>query len=330
MRVFLTGLTGYLGGRLAELLHERGFDIRALVRDPSRCPEPPSGIKLFKGDLLNPSSYENELKEVDVLIHTAAWVRVWDKDKQRPYRVNVEATEVLFRRAVEAGVQKILYTSSFFALGPSSDGKPLTESARPRPPYYNAYQASKAMARERVERLISEGYPIIILYPGVIYGPGRLTQGNHVAKVIRDFQRGLVPGYIGSGHQAWNFAWIDDVALGHILALEKGKIGEGYILGGENRTMRAFFQTLAALLGRRPPRWSIPAPLVKGMAGLQFAAERLLGREPSISPAVVSIYCQNWTYSSQKAIEELGYTITPFEEGIEKTVQWLRHEGLIR
>ena len=328
--IFLTGATGYLGGRLAAMFADRGFHVRALVRNPSRLGPLRDRVEPIRGDLLQPETYRDALKNVDGVIHTAAWVKVWARDRQKPFRINVDATEHLFRMAADFGVQKIIYTSSFFALGPAPDERPRDETAHAEPPYFNAYHASKARARQRVEKLIAEGLPIIILYPGVIYGPGRLTAGNHVAKVIRDFSRGLVPGFIGTGHQAWNFAWIEDVVEGHYLAYERGRPGEGYILGGENRSMRAFFQELSVLLGRRPPRFSIPIPVVKGVAAVQFFVERLLGREPSISPAVVSIYARNWVYTSRKAEKELGYTITPFEQGLQETIAWMRHEGLIR
>lgn len=330
MKIFLTGATGYLGSALLERLCREGHEVYVLVRDEGRAKDFPTGVHCVPGNLLEPSSYREALKEMDAVFHVAAFVKVWTPDPTIFDRTNVEATVALIRNAVLYGVKKIFYTSSFIALGPSPDGRPLDETSQPSPPYFNHYHRTKAVALQAVRDLVKEGAPVVILYPGVIYGPGRMTAGNHVVTVIRDFARGRVPGFIGSGNQRWNFAYIEDVTFGHILALKKAHAGSEYILGGENKSMRELLEPVAAFLGRRLPHLSIPVPLAKVAAGLQFLMERMFSREPSISPGVVEIYARDWVFTSDKAVRDLGYSITPFAQGIQRTLEWMKSNGYIR
>jgi len=325
MRVFLTGATGYVGSALLAALLRQGTDVTVLVRDPARLEDAgrPDRLRVVRGDLLQPESYEAALRDVDAVVHVAALVRAWSPDPRAFERVNVEATEGLIRRAAETGVPRILYTSTFFALGPGRPGQVLDETAPTRPPLRNPYRRTKVEALRRVRRLQAEGAPVITLLPGVVYGPGRMTEGNFVAGLIRDFLDGRLPGYIGHGHQRWCFAWIHDVVHGFLQALERGTPGREYILGGENRTVREFFHYVAAGTGRRPPRWPIPGPVVRTVAGLQFALDRLRGRPPRISPSAAGLMLYDWAFTSERARRELGYTVTPFEVGLRRTVEWL-------
>ncbi len=325
MRILLTGATGYLGNAVLRALLDRGDTVIALVRDPQRLfvTGPTDRLRVVRGDLLDPHSYRTYLDAVDAVIHIAALVKVWVRDLTLFERVNVEATERIIRLAQEHGVAKILYTSSFIALGPSPSDHPLDESATPRPPFYNAYHRTKALALQRVRMLKAEGAPVIVLFPGVIYGPGVRTAGNFVAGMLHDFLTGRLPGYIGHGHQRWCFAWIDDVVRGFLQALDRAEPGAEYILGGENRSLRELFQEAAAVAQRRPPRFSIPGPIVQAIAGMQFVWDRLRGREPRAKPDAVRILLHDWMFSSDRAQRELGYTITPFTTGIRATVHWL-------
>ncbi|MCS7312411.1 MAG: NAD-dependent epimerase/dehydratase family protein [Acidobacteria bacterium] len=332
MRVFLTGATGYVGSALLEALLRRGTDVTVLVRDSARLEStgPPDRLRVIPGDLLQPESYEAALRGADAVVHMAALVRVWSPDPQAFERVNVEATEDLIRRALEAGVARVLYTSTFFALGPGRPGQVLDETAPTRPPLRNPYRRTKVEALYRVRRLQSEGASVITLFPGVVYGPGRITEGNFVAGLIRDFLAGRLPGYIGRGHQRWCFAWIHDVVQGFLHALERGTPGREYILGGENRTVREFFHYVAAWTGRRPLRWPIPGPVVQTVAGLQFALDRLRGRPPRLSPSAAGLMLYDWAFTSERACRELGYTVTSFEVGLRQTVEWLLSSGTDR
>lgn len=325
MRVFLTGATGYLGSALLEALRRQGAEVTALVRDPDRLgiSGPRDRLRVVRGDLLEPEGYEAFLRAVDAVVHVAALVRVWSSDPKAFERVNVEATERLIRQAAEAGVPRIVYTSTFFALGPGRPGQVLDETAPTRPPLQNPYRRTKVEALRRVRQLQAEGVPVLILFPGVLYGPGRMTEGNFVAGLIRDFLHGRLPGYVGSGHQRWCFAWIHDVVYGFLQALERGTPGRAYILGGENRTVREFFHYVAAWTGRRPPRWPIPGPVVRTVAGLQWAWDRLRGRAPRMSPSAARLMLYDWAFTSERARQELGYTVTPFEVGLRSTVEWV-------
>ena len=330
MRVFLTGATGYLGSHLSRRLVSAGHEVHALVRSPSKLADAAPGIHPVPGDLLDPETYRERLSAVDAVLHAAALVRVWVRPRELMDRTNVDATLTLIREAAAAGVPKILYTSSFIALGPTPRGEVRDESARPHPPYYNDYHRTKSIALEKVRALKETGTPVVILFPGVIYGPGPLTAGNHVVQVIRDFARGRVPGYIGDGRQRWNFAWIHDVVDGHLAALERAAPGSEYFLGGENRSMREFMALIADLLGKRPPRIPLPRAFLKTAAALQFAGERLFGREPTISPGVIDIYIRDWAFRSDRSVNELDYRITPFAEGIGQTIAWMRDHGVLK
>lgn len=329
MVVFLTGATGYLGSALLEALLRRGADVTVLVRDPTRLEASgtPDRLRVVRGDLLEPESYAAVLRGVDAVVHVAALVRVWSPDPRAFERVNVEAAERLIRQATEAGVPRILYTSTFFALGPGRPGEVLDETAPTRPPLRNPYRRTKVEALRRVRRLQADGAPVVTLFPGVLYGPGRMTEGNFVTGLIQDFLGGRLPGYIGSGHQRWCFAWVPDVVDGFLRALERGTPGREYILGGENRTVRELFHYVAAWTGRRPPRWPVPGPVVRTGAGLQFVWDRLRGRVPRMSPSAAGLMLYDWAFTSERARRELGYTVTPFETGLRQTVAWVLGRG---
>ncbi len=330
MRVLVTGATGYLGSALCEALLEKGHEVYGLIRNESRKKELPEGVRDLIGDLASPEPLKEKLSEFDVIFHAGALVRVWVPDRSLYDAINVHGTEKLIRFAADAGVRHIIYTSSFIALGPSqTPDDPLTEEEKPKAPYFNDYHRTKSESLLRVRNLQKEGLPVSITFPGVIFGPGRRTLGNYVTVLIQDFVRGKIPGYPGSGHQVWNFAYIEDVVKGHILIMEKAQPGSSYVLGGDNISLRHFFETVASLIHRKPPRLSIAPPFLKVFATLQFWFDRLLGREPTMSAREVNIYISNWPLSSEKAKRELGYNPLSFKESIKKTIDWMKREELI-
>jgi len=168
---------------------------------------------------------------------------------------------------------------------------------------------------------------VTMLYPGVVYGPGELTDGNLVVQMIADHLRGRLPGVIGPGDRLWSYSFVEDVARGHALALEKGRAGERYFLCGQNATLRDLFAAVAEVTGAAPPRIHIPYPVAAALGRLLWAWADVTGHPPMLTHGVVDVFRQHWAYSSAKAEGELGYRQTPLAEGIRRTVDWLRAEG---
>jgi len=329
MRVFLTGGTGFLGHELLRALQARQHTVTALIRTPEAAATFPAGVEPVVGTVERPESYRAALKGQDAVVHTAALVKMWSRDRSEFDRVNVGGTERLIRSASEAGVGKIVYTSSFIALGPSN-GRPLAEDdARRTTEVHNDYERTKVKADESARRLIAEGHPLYVLYPGVIYGPGNLTDGNLVARNIIPVLNGTMP--FGMALQAWSYAYIDDVVAGFQKVLETTPPSRRYILGGDNRTGAEFYAALEAASGRRPPRFNMPLGLAAAAGWGEYLLAQVFGRPPRLlTHEVVRIYRKAWTYDSALAVRELGYRITPLAEGLKRLVEWLRKNGHVR
>ncbi len=319
--ILLTGASGYLGSQIAIELAARRERFRVLVRDAARLPFDPTqaGCEVVTGDLCDPAALRRALADIDAVIHTAALVKMWVRDRRDFWRVNVEGLQNLLQAAADAGVGRIVYTSSFMALGPSSDVN-ADERLRNSGPFSNEYEETKAQA---LEWLRSEGllkYPVVVLIPGVIYGPGPQTEGNLVGGMTAQYVAGKFPGLLGSGKQRWSFSYNQDVVAAHLMALEKARLGEEYVLGGDNRSLYDFFRILAKESGIRHPLRLVPFSVGKIVGGLEIARARLFGSPPHLTPGVVEIFRHDWVYSSSKAVSELGYHVTGLEEGLKKTL----------
>jgi farnesol dehydrogenase len=324
MTVFLTGGTGFLGQRIARRLTEAGHTVVALAR-PGRAAREllPAGVRLAEGDVTDPASVLRAAEGCDTIVHAAALVKMWVRDAGQFDRVNVGGLRHVLEAARRLGVRRILYTSSFMALGPT-DGAVADETWRRTAPAHNHYERTKAEADAVAREAAAAGAPLVIVYPGVVYGAGELTDGSLMTRTVRDFMARRLPGCLGSGAQRVCYAFMDDVVEGHVLALERGVAGRGYILGGENASFTELFSLLERITGVPAPTRHIPF-WVMGVAGraLRWRAS-LLGIEPPITDEVVAIYRHDWAYSSERARAELGYRITPLEEGLRRTVAWLR------
>lgn len=320
--ILLTGATGYLGSRIARELAARRAPFRVLVREASRLGFDPkaAGCEVVVGDLRDAAALRQALRGVEAVIHTAALVKMWVRDRRDFWRVNVEGLQNLLQAAADAGVRRVVYTSSFIALGPSSDPH-ACEGQRHPGPYSNEYEETKAQALAWLRREGFRRFPVVALLPGVIYGPGPKTEGNLVGGMIEQYLAGKFPGLLGSGHQRWSFSFNADVVAAHLAALEKGKLGEEYVLAGDNRSLNDFFQMLTDLSGVRRPVRHLPFFAGKMVGALEVARARLLGHVPQLTPGVVEIFKHDWVYSSAKAERELGYRVRPLEDGLRKTIQ---------
>src|SRR5262249_29030977 len=266
------------------------------------------------------------------VITTAGTVQAWGLPREVFQRVNVEGTLGLVEHSRELGIQRILVTSSLFALGPTPPGAVLDEDARQRPrsPLLeaNAYVSTKRDQAERVWKLQDMGHPVMMVYPSVLVGPGQRSKGNHTARVLSDVGAKRLPGLIGDGEQAWNLVSVGDAARGHVDVLERGRPGEAYFLGGENWTQRALIERTAALFNVKAPRRKLGRILPLAAATAYELAARMSGKDPRLTRGEVKLYDANWAFTCAKAEHEVGYAHESLDSVIERTVAWLRSDGL--
>lgn len=319
--ILLTGATGYLGWGIARELMARRQPFRVLVRDPRRLGFDPATAQceVALGELGDASALRAALKGVDGVIHTAALVKMWVRDRRDFQQVNVQGLQNLLQAAEQEGVQRFVYTSSFLALGPSSDVN-AHESLRRDGWLADGYAESKLRALDWVRREGVRRFPIIVTFPGVLYGPGPKTEGNLVGGMIDQYLEGKFPGLLGSGEQCWSFTFNANVVNAHLAALEKGQPGEEYVLAGDNRSLNDFFRILAGFTHVRHHVRHLPFALGKLVGAAEVARARAFGHSPQLTPGVVEIFKHDWVYSSAKAIRELGYGVAPLEEGLMKTL----------
>ena len=326
MKVLVTGVTGFLGGRVAARLEQAGHQVVGFCRDESRWSDRPANAAAAVGDVTDRAAVEHAVEGCDATIHAAALVKNWVRDNRQFDRVNVEGLGYVIEACRAAG-SRLVYVSSFVALGPT-DGTTLDEeSPRASHEFHNDYERTKWAADQLARNAKTRDLHLVRVYPGVIFGPGALTHGNHVVKLMLQHASGKLPGILGDGDLRQCFAYIDDVAAGVVLALERGRPGEGYILGGENRTGVDLFEAFSNASGIAPPKRKIPFWAAATIGKLQRWRAEILGIEPELTDEVVGIYRHEWAYSSNKAISELGYRITPFDEAVTRTVGWLRETG---
>ena len=265
--LLLTGSTGYLGSRIALELIDRGEPFRVLVRDPARLSFDPaaSRCEVVVGDLRDADTLAKALRGAKHVIHSAALVKMWVRDRQDFWRINVEGLKALLEAAEREDVERVVYTSSFIAAGPSSDPN-AGEGLHNPGPYSNEYEETKALALDWLRAEGFSRFPVVALLPGVIYGPGPATEGNLVGGMIQQYRSGKFPGLLGSGEQQWSFAFNHEVVSAHLAALDKAKPGEEYFLAGDNRSLNDLFRILAEITGVRHTVRHFPSPWEKRWA----------------------------------------------------------------
>jgi farnesol dehydrogenase len=326
VKVLLTGATGFLGKSVARHLSARGHALRVLARETSDLRALPAGVEVARGDVTLAESVREAARGCDAVLHMAALVKNWAPDRRRFDAVNVGGFRNALAAAQGAGA-RLVYTSSFMAVGPA--GPELADESQVHPGlrYCNDYERTKAVADRDARDAAAAGADLVLLYPGVVYGPGELTDGNLVVQMIADHLRGRLPGVIGAGDRLWSYSFVEDVALGHALALEKGRAGERYFLCGDNATLGGLFAAVQQATQKAPPRIHIPYPVASTLGRLLWIWADVTGHPPLLTHGVVDVFRQHWAYSSRKAERELGYHVTPLAEGIRRTVDWLREEA---
>jgi NAD+-dependent farnesol dehydrogenase len=328
MKVLLTGATGFLGRAVARRLAARGHALRVLARPTSRLEGLPEGVEVAAGDVTDALSLTSAASGCDAVLHAAALVKIWVPDPSLFEAVNVGGLENALAAARSAGA-RLVYTSSFIALGPSGGGAQDATRPHPGPPFRNLYERTKARADALAREAAAGGQDVVTLYPGVIYGPGEMTEGNIVARMIADHLNGRLPALIGPADRRWSYAFVEDVAEGHALALEKGLSGDRFVLGGENATLARLFDLVREITGVAPPRHRIPYGLATAIGRAQWLWAELTGHPPQLTHGEVGVFREEWACDSARAVREIGYEWRPLAEGLRDTLRWLRAQGLV-
>ena len=323
---FLTGSTGFVGAAVARLLLAKGHRVRALSR-PHNDRRNLNGldIEIIEGDLTQPETYRDALKGCRNLFHVAADYRIWVPNAAAMNRVNIDGTRSLMLAALDAGIERIVYTSSVATLGLHKDGTPAREDS---PVAFSdlvgVYKQSKYLAEDEVSRLIAHhNLPAVIVNPSTPIGP-RDIKPTPTGRIIVDAVKGRMPAYVDTG---LNIAHVDDVAMGHWLAFERGKIGERYILGGSNLALSDILAIIADIVGRPAPKIKLPRAAIYPVAiGMEIAA-RLTGWEPMVTRDALRMAKKKMYFSTAKAERDLGYRARPAREAIEDAIAWFRAEG---
>ncbi len=325
MKVLLTGGTGFLGKNVARALVARGHEVRLLAREGSNLAGLPAG-EIVRGDVCDAALLRRAAEGCQAILHMAALVKMWVPEREVFDRVNVEGLRAALAASEAVGV-RLVYTSSFMAIGPTGAQAADESQIHPGHSFRNDYERTKAHADVVAREAAAAGRDVVLLYPGVVYGPGDRTAGNIVVNMIADHLRGRFPGIIGPGDRLWSYAFVEDVAAGHVDALEKGRAGERYLLAGENVSMNDFFRLLAEASGLPAPRLHIPYAAAGALGWMLYAWAELTGMEPLLTHEVVGVFREHWSYTSAKAQRDLGYRTTPLRDGLRRTLDWLRSDA---
>jgi dihydroflavonol-4-reductase len=327
-QTLLTGATGFVGSAVARALVNTGFPVRALVRPGSpRFHLSDLDLEFVEGDLRDADSVARAIKGARTAFHVAADYRLWARDPREIFAANMDGTRNVMQAALRAGVERVVYTSSVATLGLRPDGSaadesnPLSEAQG-----IGAYKRSKIAAERLVEAMIArDGLPAVIVNPSTPVGP-RDIKPTPTGRIIVEAACGRIPGFVDTG---LNLVHVDDVADGHLAALERGVVGERYILGGANVTFADMLADIARLVGRRPPRLRIPRAAVLPIAYAAEAVARLTGREPFATVDGVRMAKYRMFFTAAKAEHDLGYRPRPYIAGLEDAIRWFRENGYL-
>ncbi|MGF1630793.1 MAG: hopanoid-associated sugar epimerase [Kiloniellaceae bacterium] len=329
MSVLVTGGTGFVGSAVVRALIARGERPRCLVRRASdRRNLAGLDVELVEGDLTDGASLEAAVSGCHGLFHVAADYRIWVRQPQAMNNTNVAGTRRLMEAALHQGVERIVYTSSVAVLGKSRDGTPADEATAVRlGDMIGVYKRSKFLAEEEVRRLQREaGLPVVIVNPSTPIGP-RDVKPTPTGRVVLEAAAGRIPAFVETG---LNVVHVDDVAAGHLLAFEKGVVGQRYVLGGENLGLAMILGQVAQLRGRRPPRLRLPR---RPLYPLAYAAQGWVrmtgGREPLLTVDGLKMAAKPMYFSYDKAARDLGYRPGPAAAAIHDAVRWFEREGYL-
>lgn len=323
MPVMVTGATGYLGSKLTDELLARGSALHLLCRSvPSPELRNSAGVSIYQGDIQDTDSIRRAMKGTRTVYHLAAYARLWAKDPDLYRKLNVEGTRNVLQAAIDEHVEKMVYVSTAGVVGPSAD-RPMDEEMPRNAGFFNSYERTKWEAEQLCLSFSKKGLPVTIVNPARIYGPGPDTGSNPVTKLVELFIQGKWKVVPGSGNDIGSYCYVDDVVDGLVQAMEKGKSGERYLLGGVNASFNELIETISKISGVRSRVRHLPFPILEAFSYGQLLHAKITGKPPLVTPDWLRKYRYNWALDSTKAQRELGYQIRPLAEGLAETIRWI-------
>jgi len=327
MTTLVTGAAGFLGSHVARQLVARGENVRVLMRASSNNRAVSDlSLEYVTGDLRDGDSLARAMNGVKRVYHVAADYRLWAKNSQEIYDSNVGGTKNLLAAAKNAGVEQLIYTGTVATIAVERPELPNESTESKLEEMIGHYKRSKWMAEREVLQAARGGLPVIVVMPTTPVGPWD-WKPTPTGKIILDFLNGKMPGYVETG---LNFVGVEECAAGHLLAAERGKLGERYLLGGENLTLKELLDTLAKITGLAAPTMKIPHGVALSMAYVESAFSRLIGREPQIPVEGVKIAQHKMFVDCSRAQRELGFRPGPVAAALERAVRWYQANGYVK
>ena len=325
----VTGSTGFIGAHLTKKLLAAGHTLHLLIRGQNAQPlQLNQQITVFQGDILDKTALNLAMQGCDQIYHLAALASVWSSDNRLFYETNFKGTDLLFQTALINNISKIVFSSTAGTFGPSLTHS-VSEKTIRTVDFFNSYETSKFMAEERAVYYSSRGLEIVTVNPTRVYGPGILSESNPFTRLMRLYLQGRWRIMPGNGQYLGNYVFIDDLVIGLVRAMEYGKSGEKYLLGGEDCTYADFFRLLSKISGKEIRLFKCAMPLLKLLSIIEVLKAKSLNQQPLITPAWVNKYNYDWAVCSSKAISELGYSYQTLAQGMQITVDWLKTEKLV-
>lgn len=327
-QTLVTGASGFVGSAVARTLVRSGFPVRALVRPASpRFHLDGIDLEFVDGDIRDAAAVRRAMSGIRYVFHVAADYRLWAPDRREIFATNVEGTRNVMQEALRAGVERVVHTSSVATLGWPRDGSPGDEThPLSEQEGIGTYKRSKIAAERLVEAMIArEGLPAIIVNPSTPIGP-RDVRPTPTGRIVVEAACGRIPGFVDTG---LNLVHVDDVADGHLAAFHRGKIGERYILGGENVSLADMLAEIARLVGRRPPRLRVPRAAAIATAYAAEATARFTGREPFVTLDGIRMSTHRMFFTAAKAERDLGFHARPYRAALADAIDWFRQAGYL-
>lgn len=331
MSVFITGTSGFIGNNLIEFLLSKGEKIEAISRKPQitkpgKDSQGHGQWRCHPGDIRDFQSLENAMKGCSTVYHLAGYARNWAKDSTVYYDTNVKGTENVLTAAINNKVEKVVVVSTSMVFRQSHNGKLINETCSGNGIFSTEYAHSKYLAERVVDKFVQLGLDVVIVNPTRVFGPGLLSEANSVTKMIQMYLSGRWRLVLGKGDSLGNYAYVGDVVRGLDQAMQFGRKGERYVLGGENLSYNQFFQILGETTSKFYRMIHIPEKLAMLISKEEKIRARYLKGYPLITPEWVKIFSSDQAFSSRKAQTEFGYRITPFFLALKQTIGWLQNE----
>ncbi|KPF79115.1 NAD-dependent dehydratase [alpha proteobacterium AAP81b] len=324
----VTGAGGFVGSAVARALLAEGAEVRALVRaGSSRANLDGLGLTIVEGDMRDPAAMARACAGADFVFHVAADYRLWARDSQEIIRANVDGTSAVMTAARDAGVARIVYTSSVATLKPRTDGRPVDETAVLTPEgAIGAYKRSKVLAERLVEAMAADGLPVTMVNPSTPIGP-RDAKPTPTGRIIVDAACGRIPAFVDTG---LNLVHVDDVAAGHLAAARHGAIGERHILGGSDVSLEVLLAAIATRIGRKPPTLRLPRAPLWPLALVAEGVAQITGKEPMLTRDGLAMAKNVMFFTSAKAQARLAYHARPWTDALDDALHWFGANGYLR